>query len=211
MFDDLPFAGALSARRHRHDSSEERIPSDLNAAGSAARGAGDRVVTRLRAEAVATITGTRCTKLDLPVRSHRSLLQGQRNRCPDIGPSPGAGTTTAESASEELLENVVESTKLREQIPAADGLAVVVASLSLRVRQHLVGLGDLAKADFGGWVIRIRVRVGLPSESAECVLDLVRRGISLDTQGLVVVLHYSVPRRSSRFSPISSTTRIERR
>jgi hypothetical protein len=129
-------------------------------------------VTRLRANAAATIARSWSAELDLPAGCGGCLREGDRDRCPDVLPPPGTGSATAEAPSEELLQNVVESPELGEQISTAEDFAVVVSGLPLWVGEHFIGLGDFAKASLGRRIIRVCVRMGLAGEPTKRVLDL---------------------------------------
>ena len=85
---------------------------------------------------------------------------------------------------------------------AEDARADLVVLLALlRIREDVVGALDLLEALLGRLVARVLVRVVLPRELPVGLLDLVRRGVLLDAQHLIEVLH----------SPCDTTTRAGRR
>jgi hypothetical protein len=73
---------------------------------------------------------------------------------------------------------------------AGQGVEAIVVRLALaRVRQHLVGLGDLLEPLLG-LRIGVHVRVKLPREPPVGPLDFVLRRVPADLeQGIVVLRH----------------------
>ncbi len=170
-------------------------------------------MARLRANAIAAVTRTGRTELDLTGHTSRGVRQRDRHRRPEVvaasrtRPSAPAAEPS-ESPTEELLQYLVEAAELREQVTAPVDLAPVVAGSALRIGEHFVGLGDLPESSLSPGIVRIRVGVCIPCKLTERFLDLIGCRVAIDAEDLVVVLHHSAPRLSSRFSPISSTTRI---
>ena len=109
-----------------------------------------------------------------------------------IGAGLGAGRA-CEAAAEERAEQVVQEREVHEALGvealACDGLVpvAVVARAAVVVGEHLVGLGDLAEALLG--VRRLGdVRMQLPRQPAEGLLDLAIGCVAADAEQLVVVL-----------------------
>src|SRR6185369_3720660 len=78
---------------------------------------------------------------------------------------------------------------------------LVVLLALLGIREDVVGALDLFEALLGRLVVRVLVRMVLPRELPVGLLDLIRRGVLLDAQHLIEVLH----------SPCDTTTRAGRR
>src|SRR5207244_1917400 len=110
----------------------------------------------------------------------------------DIGPTrrtrlPSAEYAVAEERGEDVREVSEIDVARREAAALESRMAVAVVELArLRIREHLVRLGDLLEAI--GRVRRIRdVRVQLPRELAEGPLDVRVASAAFDAEQLVVV------------------------
>src|SRR5215207_10996717 len=142
-----------------------------------ADGADDRLRPRLRARAPARRArrvggdGDRHLRaLDrLPAAGVEDARQDVREAT-EVGRGRAAGAARARAA---------------ERVGGAEQPAAVVALALLRVREHVVGLGDLLEAVLRAGVL-VRVRVVLARELAVGLLDLVLGRLLLDAQRLVV-------------------------
>jgi hypothetical protein len=77
-----------------------------------------------------------------------------------LGATSGASESskaTSESAAKELLEDVLETTELAEEILPTEGLSPVETRTFPLVRKHLVRLGNLSETRFRGSVTWIGI------------------------------------------------------
>src|SRR6185436_7933368 len=125
--------------------------------------------------------GQREFHLDGPVRAAR-------------GPRAGAASEDRPevSATEEHLENVGDASEAGEvRLEAARAQALVAIAVVHRapfaVAQDLVGLRHLLEPLLGGGVVPVHIRMELPREPAEGLLDLVVARLAADPEHLVVV------------------------
>lgn len=100
-----------------------------------------------------------------------------------------AATAEEAAVTKDRTKEIVESSKVREQVADLDAVAPVVALPSLRVGQNLIGLRYFTEARFGRWIVRIGIGMGITGEFAERPLDLITVGITRYTEYLVVVGH----------------------
>lgn len=122
--------------------------------------------------------------------------------------SLSAATAEEAAVTKDRAEEIVESSKVREQVADLNAVAPVVSLPSLRVGQNLIGLRYFTKARFGRRIVRIGIGMGITGEFAECPLDLITVGIARYAEYLVIVGHRYDPRLSARLSLTSSTIEI---
>ena len=101
--------------------------------------------------------------------------------------------TTEAAALEELVEDVIHvlvAAATTASLPLDTLLAALVVELSLlRVRQNLVSIGNFLKLFLCFlWLLFVLVWMELDRQFLELLLDLTFFGVSLDAQGLIVVL-----------------------
>src|SRR5439155_26548930 len=118
----------------------------------------------------------------------------------------------AEERAEEIADVAEVEVPRREAAGPQPRMAIAVVQLArLRVREHLVRLGDLAEAHLRIGLLG-DIRVKLPGQAAERFLDLLLVGLARDAEQLVVVVvarrHASPPRRPLRRT---ATARARRR
>jgi hypothetical protein len=111
--------------------------------------------------------------------------------------SPSGAAAGRGPAAEQVGEDVAEAAGERPRIEAAEAArpaagrerarAAVVLLALLGIGQDVVRLGDLLEALLRLLVPLVRVGVVLPRELAVALLDLIRRRVLGDAQGLVVV------------------------
>ncbi len=201
MLDDAAGATALRARRGVNELAEHAAGHLPELAAAAAARTGRDVRAGLDAVAAAGVAWHR----DLHGHAHGLAAGGLREVDLDLGGEIAAASraathaATEEVVAEERREEIADVTEIempwREAARAQSGVAVAIVELAgLAVREHLVGFGDLAEADFG---IRLLGDVGMEAarEHAECLLDLLLVGVTRDAEQLVVVMvarrHYS--------------------
>src|SRR5215207_127164 len=199
---DIDDAAASAARRaglRRH-----HLPEDALAHRSyRTRAAAGRTHVRLRPPyALTDTTVPDNLNVDLTVRPERGLTKGDFDLDLSVTTTAralrggGAEERAAERAvAEERLEDVLEAP---ERVPPA-GVACgsraarylvavgIVGAPGLRVREDLVGLGELLEALFGLVVARVRIGVVITGQPTVRLLDLRVRGFPGHAQDLVVI------------------------
>lgn len=149
-----------------------------------------------------------------PFNSERRLgkvkVESDSNIPSPLGTATDPAEATPERPAEELLEDVLDSAELAEQILSSKGLAAIVRGTFLRIRKHFVGFGDLSEPIFSLLVARVRIRMCLSCECTKRLLDLVGTRSALHSERAVVILHSSAPMLLWRPSDTRSMTRIVR-
>ena len=156
-------------------------------AAAVADGADDGLGARLGARAAARRAGRVRGHGDRDLRALDRLVEGERDRRLEIAPAlrgrPRARAAPAAALVEDPREDVGERAEVgaRGAAGGAAGAArervhpaAVVPLALLRVRQDVVGLGDLLELLLGPRLL-VRVRVVLARELAVRLLDLLRR------------------------------------
>ena len=132
------------------------------------------------------------------------LVEGDRDLRLEVGAAFGAraparGAAATCGAAEEVGQDVAHRGGVEVEVAEAaeaaaragaggegPGCAVVLLAL-LGVAEHVVSLGDLLEARLGVLVVGVGVGVVLARELAVGLLDLLRRGLLVDAERLVVV------------------------
>ena len=142
--------------------------------------------------ALAHLAGAHELEVEVDVHAGRGVGEVDVDRRLRIGAGLRAGRA-GEAAAEERAEQVVQEREVHEALGvealSGDGLVpvAVVARPPVLVGEHLVGLCDLAEALLG--VRRLGdVRMQLPGQPAEGLLDLAVACVAADAEQLVVVL-----------------------
>jgi hypothetical protein len=117
-----------------------------------------------RAELDVTFDAERCLR-QVEIDAQRHVLTALR--------TTAISTEPPESATEELLENVLDTAELAEKVLAAKGLAAIVFRSFLRIREHLVRLSYITKSRLCLRVPWIGIRVSLSRQLSERLPDLV--------------------------------------
>src|SRR5690606_2442129 len=198
-------AGAValagSTRGLRDDVTQQAAHLALHVTGSAtditARGLG----TGLAARAVAGLAENRGVDVDIAVGAEDDVAEAERQTHERVFAALTTRTraTAARSATatEEGLENVAEATESATSEAAHRVVAThVVTTALLRVAQHFIGVRDVLEL-FRSFGRRVHVGVQLARKLAVSLLDLVSRGLTRDSEYVVVVCHFS-PFRGDR-------------
>jgi hypothetical protein len=134
----------------------------------------------LGADAVAVLTSDLRVEHDLAFQSEGGVGEVQIQPYGDVSAPlrasscPAESTPeTTESSAEELLEDVLESAELAEEILTAERLTAIVPRPLLRIRKHLVGFSDLSEAVLCLRITRIGIGMGIARQRSKCLLDLV--------------------------------------
>ena len=189
---DLPAPGALAARPRAHELPERRAHDLPDAARAAAFLAGQHVRPGRGAIALADLAGAH--ELEVQVDVHAGAASARSMSTAACASAPASGPVApGESAAEERAEQVVQEREIHEALGVEalprDRLVpvAVVARAPVVVGEHLVGLGDLAETLLG---VRLPgdVRVQLPGQATEGLLDLAIGCVAAHAEQLVVVL-----------------------
>jgi len=186
-----------------HELPEDAARHLLQSSRPATARAGDRLGSRLHTVAAAGRARHRHVEGHLHLGTARRLAELDLDGGADVGSAPATTPTTAEDVvAEERREEIAQTAHVElrrlEAAGAKPGVPVaVVEGARLGARQHLVRLRHLAKAQLG---LRLRrhVRVQLPGEATECLLDRRVVRVAGDAEQLVVV---AVGRRHDQSSP----------
>ncbi len=188
-----PFAARAGALAD--ELAEDALGDLLDAAGAAARVAGDGHRSVCCAVAATRVARVRGPNGDIDADSRECVFEGDRRAGHDIAAAGGAsraGRCLAEDRfAEERAEDVGEVAEVEiagcEAAPTEAFAAVtVIRRAPIGVGEHLVRLRRLAKALVGVWRVG-DVGMQLAGELAEGTLDLAVGGTSLDAEYLVVV------------------------
>ena len=200
--DDLAHAAAARARARGDHLAEQALANAAHLARTVAVGAGDRLRPGPGSGAVTCGAHHRSTDRDWYRRTEHRLLEHEVGGDFEILAARGTGraaVAAAESAlaAEERIEEVAEATAgttAAEEVAVAcrraaqTGLAETVVALpQCRVREHLVGPGQLLELLLGLRIVRVRVGVELPGALAVGALDLLAPCSPPDTEQLVEV------------------------
>jgi hypothetical protein len=192
MIDQLSGTGAIGTIRHRHHGSEKSLPPDLHPSMTVAPRARDGAVPWFRSGTVACVARHTSGERHLLVGPESCLDQFQIEPYGNVTASLRAtapAAEAAETATKELLQDVLEATELAEQVLSTKRFASIVSGPLLGVGENLVSLRYLSEALLGRGITRIRIGMCLSRELTKRLLDLFRRGGTIDTEDLVVVLH----------------------
>src|SRR4051812_7131878 len=215
-----PVAAAAVAHRCAHELAERGARDRLELAGPVAARAGDDRRPRLGAIAVAGLAEDARVVGDVDLRAARRVGQRDRDRHGDVAAldRPGTrGATASEggiepAGAEERAEQIGDRAFEAAVAAVAAGpwalVAVGVVELpALGVRKHLVRLGRLLELVLGPRVVGVGVRMQLPGEPPEGLLDLGLVGAAADAEHLVVVARQPVipARRRLRRSARAAT------
>src|SRR5690554_907383 len=163
--------------------------------------------------------GAACPRGVLDVDRAAERRQLERDLRADEDVAAAASATPSRAGSEQTVtehrpQQVVEAGEAPEEVFEVDGVAAVVAATRLRVGEDLIGFGCLPEPGGGLRVVRIHVRVGLPGDLPERLLDLLGSRVPVDPENPVVVAgHQSVPEPIWLSSSLdtSSTAEMARR
>src|SRR5206468_60201 len=176
--DEVAQAAALRARRRPHELAEHAARHLLHAAAAGARRARDRRRAGLGAVAVAPVARDADPEWDVALDPARRIREVDLYLGGDVGsarpprPPPHPEEVVAEEGGEDVREVPEVERPGREAAALEAGVAVPVVEFArLRVREHLVRLGDLAEP-----LLRVGrlgdVRVQLAREPPERALDV---------------------------------------
>ncbi len=193
--DDAPSTLTARTGARADELAEHALRHVLDPAGARTRRADDRLGPRLGALAAAAIAVRGCADGDAQGRARERFSERDLRHRGEIGaarlPPCRAAGTTEEALTEEGGEDVGEVAEVevagRIAAPAQPGEPVPVVQLAHpRVREHVVGLSQLAEAIGGVGSVR-DVGVELPGQPPEGPLDLVLARLPGDPEDFVVV------------------------
>jgi hypothetical protein len=131
-------------------------------------------------------------ELDGRVRSEGGTLEidvnGNQNVATSLATRP-SGAPEQTTIPKHRPEQVIERSKVREQIADLDPVSPVVALSPLRIRQNLIGFRHITESSLGGGIIGIGIRMRFSGQPSKCLLDLFGSGIARNAESLVVVRH----------------------
>src|SRR5204863_6965614 len=129
---------------------------------------------------------------------------------------PAAAEQVREDVAEAAEAALAEGTRAKPTARGAEEAAALVVLLALvGLADQVVGALDLLEALLGRVVVGVAVGVVLARELAVGLLDVLLRGLLVDAEGLVGILHAATTTRAGRrmtspalypFSTTSSTT-----